>query len=175
MIIDNRYTLLAEGLTGFSTALKKGERVLIDAFDVPDAMVIALIRAARARGALPYVQIHRARVTREMSLGAEEAQFQALSEVELLRMRQMEAYIAIRGSENIFESSDVPSARVQLVSRIMKPVIDHRVNKTKWVVLQVADARHGPAGRDEHRGLRGFLFQGVHARLFAHAARHEGP
>ena len=136
MIIDNRYTQLAEGLTGFSTALKKGERVLIDAFDVPDAMVIALIRAARARGALPYVQVHRARITREMSLGAEEAQFQAISEVELLRMSQMNAYIALRGSDNIFESSDVPSSKVQLVSRIMKPVIDHRVNKTKWVVLR---------------------------------------
>ena len=37
MIIDPRYTQLAKGLAGFSTALKSGERVLIDAFDVPDA------------------------------------------------------------------------------------------------------------------------------------------
>jgi len=136
MIIDPRFEQLAEGLTGFSTALKKGERVLIDAFDVPDAMVIALIRSARARGAMPYVQIHRARVTRELALGAEEAQFNALLEVELARMKQMNAYIALRGSENIFEAADVPSARVQLVSRILKPVIDQRVNKTKWVVLR---------------------------------------
>jgi aminopeptidase len=48
----------------------------------------------------------------------------------------MDAYIALRGSDNIFEAADVPSARVQLVSRLMKPVIDHRVNKTKWVVLR---------------------------------------
>ena len=136
MIIDPRFTQLAEGLTGFSTALKKGEKVLIDAFDVPDAIVIALIRAARSRGALPYVQIHRARVTREMALGAEEAQYEPLSEIELARMKQMDAYIALRGSENIFEAADVPSSRVQLVSRLMKPVIDHRVNKTKWVVLR---------------------------------------
>ncbi len=136
MIIDSRFTQLAEGLTGFSAALKKGENVLIDAFDVPDAMVIALVRAARACGAHPFVQLHRARITREMSLGAEEAQYQALSEVELHRMEKMQAYIAIRGSENIFEASDVPSSRVQLVSRLMKPVIDRRVNKTKWVVLR---------------------------------------
>ena len=109
MIIDPRFTQLAEGLTGFSAALKKGENVLIDAFDVPDAMVIALVRSARACGAHPFVQIHRARITREMALGAEEAQYQALSEVELHRMEQMQAYIAIRGSENIFEASDVPS------------------------------------------------------------------
>jgi aminopeptidase len=136
MIIDPRFNQLAEGLTGFSTALKKGERVLIDAYDVPDAMVIALVRAARSRGALPYVQLHRARISRELTMGAEEAQFSALAEVELARMEKMEAYIALRGSDNIFEAADVPSARVQLVSRLMKPVIDHRVNKTKWVVLR---------------------------------------
>src|SRR5450759_950348 len=100
MIIDPRFNELAASLTSFSTALKKGERVLIDAFDVPDAMVIALIRAARARGAHPYVQIHRARVTREMSLGAEEAQFAPHAEIELARMQKMDAYIALRGSHD---------------------------------------------------------------------------
>ncbi len=136
MIIDPRITQLAEGLTGFSTNLKKGERVLIDAFDVPDAIVIALIRAARKQGAHPLVQNHRARITRELSIGAEEAQFAPHAEVELARMQKMDAYIALRGSDNIFEGSDVPAEKVQLVSRLMKPVLDHRVGKTKWVVLR---------------------------------------
>ncbi|ACB76283.1 aminopeptidase [Opitutus terrae] len=136
MLIDPRFTQLAAGLTGFSTSLKKGERVLIDAFDVPDAMVVALIRAARARGAHPLVQVHHARVTRELNLHAEEAQFAPHAEVELARMQKMDAYIALRGSDNIFEASDVPADRVQLVSRLMKPVLDHRVGKTKWVVLR---------------------------------------
>lgn len=136
MLIDPRFNELADGLTRFSTALKKGERVLIDAFDVPDGIVIALVRAARARGAHPYVQIHRARVTRELTLGAEEGQFEPHAEIELARMQKMEAYIALRGSDNIFEASDVPSNKVQLVSRLMKPVLDYRVGKTKWVVLR---------------------------------------
>ena len=136
MIIDPRFTQLAEGLAGFSTALKKGERVLIDAFDVPDAMVIALVKAARERGAHPYVNLHRARITREIMMGAEEEQFAPHAEVELARMQNMQAYIALRGSDNIFEASDVPPERVQMVSRLMKPVLDHRVGKTKWVVLR---------------------------------------
>jgi len=136
MIIDPRFTRLADGLCGFSTALKRGERVLIDAFDVPDAMVVALVQAARRRGALPYVQLHRARITRELMLGAEAAQYAPAAELELARMRKMDAYIALRGSDNIFEASDVPAERVQLVSRLMKPVLDHRVGKTKWVVLR---------------------------------------
>lgn len=136
MIIDPRYDKLADGLTGFSIELKKGERVLIDAFDVPDAMVIALVRAARRLGAHPYVQLHRARITRELVMHAEEAQYAPSAKVEKQRMESMDAYIALRGSDNIFESSDVPAEKVQLVSRLMKPVLDHRVNKTKWVVLR---------------------------------------
>ena len=136
MIIDSRYLELAKGLTSFSCELKKGERVLIDAFDIPDAMVIALIRATRALGAHPYVNIHRARVSRELMLGAEEAQYAPHAEIEYARMQKMDAYIALRGAENIFENSDIPSSRVQMVSKVMKPVLDHRVNKTKWVVLR---------------------------------------
>lgn len=136
MLTDPRFDQLAEGLVGFSTALKKGERVLIDAFDVPDAIVISLVRATRERGAHPYVNLHRARITRELTLGAEEEQYAPHAEIELARMQKMDAYIALRGSDNIFEACDVPPERVQLVSRLMKPVLDHRVSKTKWVVLR---------------------------------------
>ncbi|HWA87500.1 MAG TPA: aminopeptidase, partial [Opitutus sp.] len=93
-------------------------------------------RAARARGAQPLVQVHRARITRELTLHAEEAQVSLQAQVELARMQKVDAYIALRGSENIFEASDVPAAKVQLVSRLMKPVLDHRVGQTKWVVLR---------------------------------------
>jgi aminopeptidase len=133
---DPRFDRLAEVLTGFSTELKKGERVLIDAFDVPDAFTIALVRAAQARGAMPYVNVQRARITRELLKGSTVEQYATVSEVELQRMKHMQAYIAVRGSDNIFETSDVPADRVQAVAKVMKPVLDYRVNKTKWVVLR---------------------------------------
>jgi aminopeptidase len=56
--------------------------------------------------------------------------------VELARMKRMHAYIAIRGSENITEMSDVPAAQLKLVARKMKPVLDWRVKRTKWCVLR---------------------------------------
>jgi len=174
MIIDPRFAQLAEGLTGFSTTLKKGERVLIDAYDVPDAMVIALVRAARARGAMPYVQINRARIGREMALGAEQAQFESLCEIELARMKQMDAYVALRGSENIFEAADVPSSRVQLISRIMKPVIDRRVNKTKWVVLRWPTPAMAQQAAMSTEAFEDFYFK-VCTLLLADEARHGGP
>jgi len=133
---DPRYDKLAAVLTGFSASLKRGERVLIDAFDIPEEMVIALVRAARARGALPYVQLNNTRITRELLNAADEDQYRTSAEIDLFRMKRMDAYIALRGSGNIFEASDVPAERMQLVSRLMRPVLNHRVDKTKWVVLR---------------------------------------
>ncbi len=133
---DPRYDQLARNLTGFSTRLQPGERVLLDCFDIPEAMTVALIRAVRAAGALPLVAIHQARVTREMLRGASEDQYGVMAGLELARMQQMQAYIAIRGSHNITEMSDVPGENMNLAMRLMRPVIDHRVKKTRWCVLR---------------------------------------
>jgi aminopeptidase len=134
--MEANYTKLAEILTGFSTDLQAGERVLIDAFDIPESMTIALVRAARARGAVPYVQLQNARIGRELVEGVEAGQFELQSEWELARMEAMDAYIAIRGSDNIFEMSGIDSAKLSQAMRAMKSVLDHRVNKTKWVILR---------------------------------------
>lgn len=134
--MDPRYEDLAKVLTGFSCSLKKGEHVLIDAFDIPDEMVVALIRAVRKRKAVPHVLEHSARVMRELIRRGGREQFDSLAKVELMRMKQMDAYIAVRGSHNIFEASDVPSKDMADYMTAMKPVLDHRVGKTKWVVLR---------------------------------------
>ncbi len=133
---DPRCDRLAEVLTQHSTKLKKGENVLVEIFDVPDEMAIALIRAVRAAGAVPFVNIHRASVARELALGATEAQAAVSAAVELARMKKMHAYIAVRGSHNITEMSDVPEETMQMVSGRMRPVQDWRINRTKWVVLR---------------------------------------
>jgi aminopeptidase len=133
---DPRYDQLARLLTTYSTRLKSGEKVLVDAFDIPDQMTVALVRAARAAGALPLVQIHQSRVTRELLLGADETQYDLMAQHELARMQQMDAYIAIRGSHNTTELSDVPGERMAMVMKKLKPVTDHRVRKTKWCVLR---------------------------------------
>jgi len=133
---DPRCDRLAHLLVNFSTRLQPGERVLIDAFDIPPEMTVALVRAARAAGALPSVQINQGRVTREIAMGATAEQLDFSAQHELARMKKMQAYIAVRGSENISEASDVPAAQMQLLARKLKPVLDHRVKKTRWCVLR---------------------------------------
>ncbi|MGH7997271.1 MAG: aminopeptidase [Opitutaceae bacterium] len=159
MISDPRLGTLAEGLVAFSVALRRGERVLIDAFDVPDAMVVALIRAARRRGAHPFVQLNRARIARELAREADQAQYRTGAELELARMKRMDAYIALRGSDNIFEGSDIPAGKLQLVNRLMKPVIDWRVGRTRWVVLRWPTPAMAQQAAMSTEGFEDFFFR----------------
>jgi aminopeptidase len=133
---DTRYEKLAGVLVGHSTALKAGERVFIEVSDVPDGMVIAIIRAVRKVGALPFVQIQHSRIAREMAREAVKDQVALTAEFELARMKKTDAYIAIRGSENTNEMSDVPGDRLKMIAATMRPVMLHRINKTRWVVLR---------------------------------------
>ncbi len=133
---DSRFDTLAKLLTGYSTKLQKGEKVLIDAFDIPPEMTIALVRAVRALGALPFVQIQNARIAREIAIEAEDEALEFAASHELARMKKMDAYISVRGGFNITELSDVPAEKMKLVSKKMKPVLDWRVKKTRWCVLR---------------------------------------
>jgi aminopeptidase len=133
---DPRFDKLAKVLVEYSTRLKRNENVLIETFDVPDEMTIALVRAARKAGAIPFAQVVRSRVNRALALEATERQLNLSAAHELARMKKMDAYIAIRGANNITEMSDVPAEQMKLVAKKMRPVIDWRVKKTKWVVLR---------------------------------------
>jgi aminopeptidase len=133
---DPRFDKLAQVLVNYSIGLQPKENVLIEAFDVPDEMTIALIRAVREARGTPFAQIQRSRVSRALALDATESQLTLAANHELSRMKKMHAYIAIRGSDNITELSDVPVGQLKLLAKKMRPVQDQRVKKTKWVVLR---------------------------------------
>ena len=63
---DRRFDELADVLIGHSTKLQAGEHILIETFDIPDEMVIALIRATRRAGGVPLVESKRNRIQREL-------------------------------------------------------------------------------------------------------------
>jgi aminopeptidase len=133
---DDRFNKLAKLLVEYSIRLKRNETVLIEAFDIPDEMTIALIRAVRKAGGVPFAQTYYTRVNRALALEASDRQLNLMASHELTRMKKMNAYIAVRGSNNITELSDVPPEKMKLIGRKMRRVQDQRVKKTKWVVLR---------------------------------------
>jgi aminopeptidase len=71
-----------------------------------------------------------------MARGAQEEQLEITNALQLAQIKKVEAYIAIRGGQNITEMSDVPPGKMKLVARKLKPVLDWRVKRTRWCVLR---------------------------------------
>ncbi len=155
---DSRYTKLAHLLVNYSCALKKGENVLLDLIDVPDEMGVALIRAVREVGANPVVEARHSRYIREMQRGTTESHAQLVRDIEMARMRKMQAYVAIRGAHNASESSDVPADRLQVYSKTLRPVLDYRVNKTRWCVLRWPTPSMAQAANMSTEAFENFYF-----------------
>src|SRR5947207_3296389 len=133
---DPRFKKLAKLLVEYSTALEKGEHVLLDMIDVPDEFSVELMRAARNVGATPLFRSRHTRINREIMRGTNDRHSVLVRDIEMFRMKKVQAYIAIRGSANASEASDVPSHLLALYSKVLRPVLNYRVNKTRWVVLR---------------------------------------
>jgi len=133
---DERYSRLAKLLIGYSTELKKDERILLDISDVPDEFTIELIRAVRRAGGIPLVETRHTRVARELLRETDARHAGLIRDLEMHRIKKVQAYIAVRGSHNANETSDVPSDRMAMFSKTMRPVLNYRVNKTRWCVLR---------------------------------------
>ena len=135
---DPRLDQLADVLIGHSTRLQPDERILIETFDIPEEMTLALIRAARRAGGIPLVSLKNNRIQRELIRAGQEPTMRQIGDYEAFRMGKMQAYIGVRGSRNIAEMSDVSADAIHLYEEHwLKPVhFDIRVPKTRWVVLR---------------------------------------
>jgi len=137
-MLDPRMTKLADLLINYSTAMKPGEKVLIEAIDIPHEFTCELVRMARAAGADPLVTLKSNRVARALLMNSSREQMDLIADVEALRMSKVDAYIGMRGSPNIAELSDVsPDAHKLYQDTIWQRVHQElRVTKTRWVVLR---------------------------------------
>lgn len=133
---DPRFSTLAKQLVRYSTSIQKDEKVLLHLVDVPDEIGIELIREVRAKKGIPFIKMEHGKIGREMLNKATDEQYKLIAKHQLTEMKDMDAYIAIRGSHNICETSDVPAAQMKKVMSHMRKVLNHRVQKTKWCVLR---------------------------------------
>jgi aminopeptidase len=141
-MIPNPVRDLARLLVRHSTALVPGDKVLIEATSVSPVMVQALIQEANAAGAVPYVSLKENEILREIyGLGTAEAvraRIALMADIELHAMKQMNAYIGVRGNLNMSEFSRIPQDKMKLYQDLLlTPVhFQWRVPKTKWVILR---------------------------------------
>jgi aminopeptidase len=137
-MIDPRNTKLASNLINYSCELKEGERVLIEANGVETPLIKELIKEAYKVNAIPFVSIKDNEVERELLIGTSKEQLDLRAKYEVSRMKDMDAYIGVRASNNSSELSDVPEEKMNLYNRYFRAPVhsDIRVPSTKWCVLR---------------------------------------
>jgi len=136
-MIDPRVTQLANVLCNHSTALTPEDNVLVYACDIPDEAAAEVVRVAQTSGAKVVVRMESNIIKRQLLKGMTVPNAQLIADVEKHEMEQMTAYIALRGSNNYAEMSDVPEANQSIWTKeFMQPVhFGVRIPKTKWVAL----------------------------------------
>ena len=137
-MIDPRYTKLADLLINYSTALQAGEHLLVEAFDMPREMIIAIIKSVQEVGGHAHVVLRDGQIMRAIHDGANDECYESWSSYDLERMKHMDAYLGIRGSHNVSELSGLDPERQQAWGRIYgTPVhMKQRLNHTRWCVLR---------------------------------------
>ncbi|MBI3465393.1 MAG: aminopeptidase [Planctomycetes bacterium] len=174
---DPRLHRLAEILIDHSCQLHAGEKILIEAYDLPNpAIVCRLIELAAERGAHPLVNWKNNQVLRTLYRTGTAVNLALAGEVERYCMERMDAYIGIRGAANTAQFSDVPIEQMDLYQQHWwHPVHSElRVQKTKWVVLRYPTPSMAQAANMSNEGFEDFYFD-VCTADYAQMARDQEP
>lgn len=134
---DPRIDILAKNIIGYSVNLQAGEKILIEASGANE-FVKALVEEVYRVGGMPFVELSDGEIDRVLNTGSSDERFKELARYLEYRMKDMQAWIGVRGSDNVSEMSGVPADRMAALSSLVFHPVHHnlRVKKTKWVVMR---------------------------------------
>jgi aminopeptidase len=131
---------LAEQLLTHSTELESGENIMLQLIGLNAlGLLRALVEEVRNRNAHPFVKIEDPEINRLLLEFGDDTFWENQANADQLPlMKQMDAFIGIRGSENIYENSHVSKgANKSYSEKFLNPVhFKERVGNTKWCVLR---------------------------------------
>jgi aminopeptidase len=132
--MDPRVREHAKILVEDCTDIQPGDNVIIRGPTEAEDLLIAINELLGEKGAHPMTNMGSQRPHRAYMLAADEEDFDTPSHF-LAAAEEADAFIAVRGSDNMFETSDVPPAKNQARSKHMKPVQEAYM-ASKWVATQ---------------------------------------
>ena len=160
--MDPRNKALAKVLVNYSTKIKKGERVLIDCMGHrPLELLEEVANEVIKAGGIPFYEVLDERTHRILLDGGSKKLWEEHGKVELERMKHMDAYIAIRGQENIFQTAGISLNKMKYYRKYyVEPVhIKERVEKKKWVVLRYPSPSFSQSAQMPDREFEDFFFK----------------
>jgi aminopeptidase len=131
---------LAQQILDFSCEIKAGEKILIQLIGLNGiGLARALAIEARKRKAIPFFRMEDTELNKVLLEEGNSDYWSSVTATEALPlMKQMDAYVGIRASENIYESSSVTKEAMKAYEKdFLIPVhFEQRVKHTKWVIMR---------------------------------------
>jgi len=137
--MDERIKTLAHNLVNYSCRLKTGDKVYIQ-YTGQSTRYLAkeLVKEVYKAGGVPFIHYTDPQLQRLQIMECTKEQMELMAQVDVLEMSNMDCYIAVRGSDNVSELSDVPAEKMEIYEKYYVTPVHHgvRVPKTRWVVLR---------------------------------------
>ena len=159
--MDERIKIFAHNLIHKSIQVKPGDKVYIDYIgSATEDLARQLIKETYAVGAMAFPHYTSPRVQREMLLNCSEEQLRLMAQVASLEMSQMDCYLAVRGSDNISENSDVPAEKLALYEKLYSTPVHHeiRVPKLRWCVMRYPNSSMAQLNNQSLEAFEDFYF-----------------
>ncbi len=154
---------LAKQLLNHSVELKEGENIMLQLIGLNGiGLIRALTEEVRSRNAHPFIKIEDPEINRILLEAGDDAFWENQASADQLPlMKQMDAFIGIRGAENIYENSSVPKeANKSYSHKFLNPVhFEERVNNTKWAVLRYPSAAFAMNAKMATERFRQFYYR----------------
>ena len=143
-LIDHRVTKQAKILVNYSTGVKKGDRVLIVSDWLAKPLTLEIYKQAIIAGAVE-VKVHfdvdEQVISRSYNEFAEvffkyakPHQLKAYPKLSDQELKGIDVWIRLYAQSNTRGFSNMDAVKISERSKVVKPLIDHRVLKTRWVI-----------------------------------------
>ena len=151
--MDSRIRELARIIVTTSVDIQPNENVFIEGEDDSHSFVQALIDEVYRVGGRPYFSIVDSQTKKRFILGATEEQLNLYAETEIYKISKMQAYIGIRGMQNISEFKDIPADKMALYAKYNGLIAHARTARTKGKSIKWCTLRHPNAAMAQYANM----------------------
>lgn len=133
----DRFQKLSKVICSYSLNLKENEKVWVEfKGNNTKYFIKELIKEILNHKAVPYIKYIDEEIMANLISSASTKQMKDYCDMDYAMMTKMDAYVSLRGSDNIYEFSKIPAAKKQEFDKLYAATLNYRVEKTRWLAMR---------------------------------------
>ncbi|MEM1544883.1 MAG: aminopeptidase [Candidatus Methanomethylicia archaeon] len=134
-MVDGRIVKIANLLLEYSTEVRSDDKVLIYADLAAKDLALEIYKNALIKGAYPWIRVEIPGRQYMFYKYAQDKHIQFFPEIDMFEIKNTDVYIALRAPLNVKELSSIDPSKISMRMKVLKPIFDWRVEKTRWVIF----------------------------------------